>query len=90
MTDLDRTEALAPGDPCEFRYPARAEWQPGTVVRNGGLGYWHVRDEGDSEGRRGQITRSLYIEHVRAPGTDPWTRAAALNELDSALPTTRR
>lgn len=75
MEALQRTEALQPGDRCEFRYPARAEWQPGVVVRNGGPGYWHVRDEGDSEGRRGQVAEGLYIEHVRALGTDPWGHA---------------
>lgn len=72
MTDFQRTMALADGDACEFRYPARSEWLPGTVVRNGSSGYWHVRDESDAEGRRGQVTTSLYAEHVRAPGTNPW------------------
>lgn len=72
MTDLAKTRALAPGDACEFRYPARKEWQPGTVVENGGSLWWAVRDEGDSEGRKGEVTRGLYIEHVRAVGTDPW------------------
>jgi len=72
MTELDQAIRLKPGQPCEFRYPARREWQPGTVVSNGGAGYWEVRDEGDSEGRRGQVVHGLYIEHVRAPGTDPW------------------
>lgn len=72
MEALQRTEALQPGDRCEFRYPARAEWQPGVVVKNGGSGYWHVRDEGDSEGRRGQVAEGFYIEHIRAVGTDPW------------------
>lgn len=65
--DYKRTEALREGDACEFRYPARTEWQPGEVVRNGGSGYWSVRDLSDSEGKRGQVTSSLYIEHVRAP-----------------------
>jgi hypothetical protein len=73
LSDLRRTESLSPGDACEFHYPARSEWQPGTVVENGGHGYWSVRDEGDSEGRRGQVTRGLYIENVRAIGTDPWS-----------------
>lgn len=72
LTDLEKTERLRTGERCEFRYPARSEWEPGVVVRNGGSGYWHVRDEGDSEGRRGQVAEGLYIEHVRAPGTDPW------------------
>lgn len=61
-------EELRPGDRCEFHYPARSAWQPGTVVRNGGSGYWEVRDEGDSEGKRGVVARGLYIEHVRAVG----------------------
>lgn len=71
MDDLRLTEQLRPGDDCEFRYPARSEWQPGVVVVNGGYGYWRVRDEGDSEGRRGRVAEGLYIEHVRAPETDP-------------------
>jgi hypothetical protein len=66
MTDLERTERLAAGDACEFRFPARRRWQPGTVVHNGGSGYWHVRDA------QGASVTGLYIEHVRAPGTDPW------------------
>lgn len=66
-SDIQRTEQLAPGDPCEFRHPARAEWRPGRVEHNGGYGYWHVRDD-----ETGTTSRSLYIEHVRAPGTDPW------------------
>lgn len=72
LSPLSTVENLRPGDPCEFRYPARTEWQPGTVIRNGGYGYWAIRDEGDSEGKRGKIASALYIEHVRAPGTDPW------------------
>lgn len=73
LSDLERTEALRAGDPCEFRYPARRQWLAGTVIRNGGSGYWEVRDETDYEANRGRITRSLYIEHVRAVGTDPWS-----------------
>lgn len=72
VSDLRKTEQLSPGDVCEFRYPARSAWQPGIVVHNGGSLYWQVRDMGDSENRRGQIAAGLYIEHVRAPGTDPW------------------
>lgn len=71
-TDLERTLALAEGDACEFRYPARSEWLPGTVMCNGGAWYWSVRDESSAEARRGQVCRALYIEHVRAPGTNPW------------------
>lgn len=66
LTDLQRTEQLAEGDPCEFRHPASRRWQPGTVVLNGGSSYWHVRDA------QGCSVTGLYIEHVRAPGTDPW------------------
>lgn len=66
-TDLHLTEQLKPGDPCEFRYPARMEWRKGVVVRNGGSYYWYVKDA-----ETGEETRGLYIEHVRAPGTDPW------------------
>jgi hypothetical protein len=65
--DYQRAERLRPGDPCEFRYPARSEWLLGVVVRNGGYGYWHVLDLTDREGRRGQVARGGYIEHVRAP-----------------------
>lgn len=72
---LTKIENLKPGDACEFRYPARSEWLPGTVVQNGGPGYWHVRDESDAEGRRGEISKGLYIEHVRLPGqTEAWER----------------
>lgn len=67
-TDLERTEQLAPGDPCEFRFPARKEWLPGVVVKNGGSGLWTVRDDAD-----GREYDGLYIEHVRAVGTDPWS-----------------
>lgn len=67
LTDLQRTEALVTGDSCEFRYPARAEWRPGHVVSNGGSWYWLVTDdETDVE------VAGIYIEHVRAVGTDPW------------------
>jgi hypothetical protein len=67
LSDLEQTERLAAGDPCEFRYPARREWRRGVVVHNGGSGFWHVRDD-----ETGETNRALYIEHVRAPGTDPW------------------
>lgn len=66
-TALQQVEALREGDACEFRYPARREWRPGVVVRNGGGWYWHVRDV-----QTGRTCEGLYIEHVRAPGTDPW------------------
>lgn len=67
MTDLEKTEALRPGDACEFRFPARREWRPGTVDINGGWGWWRVIDT-----ETGKRCDGLYIEHVRAPGTDPW------------------
>lgn len=66
-TDLGKTERLQPGDECEFRYPARREWRPGYVVSNGGSYYWQVQDK-----ETGRTCSGLYIEHVRAPGTDPW------------------
>jgi hypothetical protein len=70
---LTKIENLKPGDPCEFRYPARADWFPGVVVRNGGSGWWSVRDESDAEGRRGGLVEHIYIEHVRLPGqTEAW------------------
>lgn len=65
VASLRLTECLGPGDPCEFRYPARSDWKPATVVRNGGYAHWTVV-------RCGATIRGLYIEHVRAPGTDPW------------------
>lgn len=68
MTWLQKIQALAPGDRCEFRYPARKDWLPGTVVRNGGGWYWSVRDDS------GKVAESIYIEHVRLPGqTEAWT-----------------
>lgn len=70
LDDLRATEALEPGDPCEFRYPARREWRPGHVEHNGGSYYWHVTDD-----ETGATTQGLYIEHVRAVGTDPWGTA---------------
>lgn len=69
MDDLTLTEQLQRGDACEFRYPAHAEWRTGTVEWNGGRGYWEVKD-----GESGRLCYGLYIEHVRAPGTDPWGR----------------
>lgn len=65
-TDLDKTEALKAGDPCEFRTNISPEWKPGRVIRNGGAYYWRILDE-----ETGQ-THFWYIENVRAPGTDPW------------------
>lgn len=67
LSDLRRTEQLAAGDECEFRFPARSEWRKGVVNLNGGSGYWRVHDL-----LTDQEVRGLYIEHVRAPGTDPW------------------
>lgn len=64
--DLRKTEQLKPGDPCEFRFPARTAWNPGTVKVNGGSGYWTIIDA------EGSTHAALYIEHVCAPGTNPW------------------
>jgi hypothetical protein len=69
LADLKKTEELAAGDACEFRYPARRQWRGGVVVTNGGSGYWAVRDD-----KTGEVCEALHIEHVRAPGTDPWER----------------
>jgi hypothetical protein len=74
FTALEATEWLRPGDACEWCYPARRGWHPGTVIYNGGAGYWTIRpDDPKLAGATtpGEI-RGLYIEHVRAPGTDPW------------------
>jgi len=62
MSWIEDIEAMAPGDPCEFRYPARSEWLPGTIVKNGGYGYWEVRNAD------GQVKYGLYAEQIRAPG----------------------
>jgi hypothetical protein len=72
---LRKIEALAPGDACEFHYPARSEWLPGTVVNNGGSGYWSICDDSDVEGCRGKVSEGIYIEQVRLPGqTEAWPR----------------
>jgi hypothetical protein len=71
---LSKIEALKPGDACEFHYPARSEWMPGVIVVNGGSGYGSVRDESVTEGQRGRVTGSLYIEMIRLPGqTEAWS-----------------
>lgn len=67
LSDIRKTERLSVGDPCEFRYPASDQWRSGTVLTNGGPSYWTVVDTETSTELRG-----LYIEHVRAVGTDPW------------------
>jgi hypothetical protein len=67
-TDLDKTQDLRTGDDCEFRYPARQDWRQGVVVINGRGGYWGVMDV-----ETGEAVGGLYIEHVRAPDTDPWS-----------------
>lgn len=73
INGMRATEALKPGDECEFRFPARREWFPGVVVKNGGSGFWSVRQsEGSEDYEAGSVHNSLYIEFVRAPGTDPW------------------
>jgi hypothetical protein len=67
IADIDKIHALTPGEPCEFRYPARRDWRAGRVDHNGGGSFWRVQD-----GATGKVVRGLYIEHVRVPGTDPW------------------
>lgn len=62
---LAKVEALKPGDACEFRYPTCKEWIPGTVVYNGGVSYWSVRDDS-----RGEVATGLYIEMIRLPGQE--------------------
>jgi hypothetical protein len=39
---LRKIEALKPGDPCEFKYPARKYWTRAIVVENGMSGGWSV------------------------------------------------
>lgn len=70
-SDLQRTEQLAVGDPCEFRYPARSEWRSGHVASNGAAGYWSVCDD-VCDDESNALASGLYIEHIRAVGTDPW------------------
>lgn len=73
MSWLRKIESLKVGEACEFRYPARTEWLPGVVVTNGGAHFWQIRDMSDTEGRRGKIAATVYIEHVRLPGQiDAW------------------
>ncbi len=72
MTWLQKIEALASGDKCEFHYLARSKWLPGTVVRNGKSYYWSIRDDSDGEGH-GKVCHAIVIEHVRLPGqTEAW------------------
>lgn len=59
---LARTEALRPGDDCQWRYPARLAWKQGRVVVNGGSSYWTVLNED------GMCVGGLYIEQISAPG----------------------
>lgn len=64
---IAEVEGLKPGDSCQWRPPALADWRPGTVVKNGGAYYWTVRDEGGGE------HRALHIENIRpADGRDLW------------------
>jgi hypothetical protein len=67
LSDLKKTERLAEGDVCEFRFLGSEDWRPGVVVKNGGAHYWTIRDV--ATGKAGY----LHIEYVRAPGTDPWS-----------------
>lgn len=71
---LTAIERLKPGDACEFRYPARADWIPGRVVVNGGSGYWEIQPTAsDHKTETGHVAGGLYIEHVRLPGqTEAW------------------
>lgn len=75
MNWLNKIEALKPGDTCEFHYPARSQWLTGTVVSNGGSGWWSVTDETDVEDNRSKVVEGLYIEQIRLPGQiDAWPR----------------
>lgn len=81
MSWLAKIEALKPGDPCEFHFPARSTWRKATVIKNGGSGYWQVEltesfvDEVNNEPvLEGDLVLSIYIEHVRLPGQEEaWT-----------------
>lgn len=55
---------MRPGDPCEFRYPAREEALPGIVVVAGGGLTWTVRSTSEA----GKLVRGLYAEHIKVPG----------------------
>ncbi len=54
---------MRPGDPCEFRYPAREDSMPGIVKVAGGGLTWTVWST--SEGNK-EVT-GLYAEHIKAP-----------------------
>jgi hypothetical protein len=56
----EEIKALKPGDACEWRPMARPDWRPGTVIVNGGSGYWTIRDA------EGKEHRALYAENVKA------------------------
>ena len=81
MTWLKDIENLAPGDACEFRFPARGYWKPAKVVENAGGGYWTVEvteaftdEESGSVHPVGDQVKGLYIEHIRPPGcTEAWS-----------------
>jgi hypothetical protein len=72
---LKKIEELKPGDACEFRFPARKTWRKGTVLMNGGSGYWRLQlDESYNDEETGEpvlegdFVNSVFIEHIRLPG----------------------
>lgn len=77
MSWLSDIENLKPGDPCEFRFPARSYWKPAKVVSNGRSGYWEVEvtedftdQESGSHHPVGDRVKGLYIEMIRPPGCE--------------------
>lgn len=64
MSWLEDVQALRPGDPCEFHYPAREDALPGIVKVAAGSSYWTVWSTSES----GKEVTGLYIEHIKAPG----------------------
>jgi len=82
MTWLNDIENLKPGDPCEFRFPARSYWKPAKVVSNGGGSYWEVEvTEEFTDAESGEVSkvgdrvRGLHIEMIRPPGSEEaWSR----------------
>lgn len=58
--------ALKPGDACEFRDKDWHEWQPATVIENGGSSRWRVRLSDGTE------LDSVHPEQIKSPGGVDW------------------
>lgn len=94
MSWLKQIENLKPGDPCEFRWPARKSWRKGKVLVNGGSGYWKVEitesynDEENNEPiLEGDTVECLYIEHIRPVGCEEaWASPTGRLNTDGPMP----